>query len=166
MVVNILLTILGIFLILFFESMLVALFNFRIVIVLFLFLFKKVDWKVLFAIFAILFVVFDVVNNLPLGSNLLINSLVLGVLMLSSVFFSLDSGVTAFLVRLVVIFLYYILLLLLPSFLLTGRFGLVSLSDVLFSLVKASITAFLFVLLENIFTSFRNRGNTSQIRLK
>jgi hypothetical protein len=166
MAINILLTVLGVFAILFVESLLVALFNFRVVIVLFLFLFKKIDWKPLLVIFGIISLLLDVVNNLPLGSNLLIISVVLGILMLSSVFFSLDSDITAFLVKFFVVAIYYILLVITPNFLVTGRFGFLSLNDILSSIIKAVVTTFLFILLENIFTGFRSRGNASQIRLK
>jgi hypothetical protein len=166
MLLNILFGIVGIFTIVFFESFLIALFNFRVVVILLLFLFKKVDWKILLLLFSLLFFISDVVNNLPLGSNLLINSAILGVLMLSSLFFSLGSDITGSFVRIFVFTLYYILLKILPSFLISGKLGFLDLKDVFFALLKAVVSTLLVLLIEYVLAGFRERGNTSKIRLK
>lgn len=166
MLLNILFGIVGIFTIVFFESFLIALFNFKVVVILLLFLFKKVDWKILLLLFSLLFFISDVVNNLPLGSNLLINSAILGVLMLSSLFFSLGSDITGSFVRIFVFTLYYILLKILPSFLISGKLGFLDLKDVFFALLKAVVSTLLVLLIEYVLAGFRERGNTSKIRLK
>jgi hypothetical protein len=166
MALNILFGIVGIFGILFLESFFVALFGFRLMVILFIFLFKKVDWKILAVIFSALFFISDVVNNLPLGSNSLISSITLGLLMISSLFFSVDSDITGSFVRIAVFTIYYILLKILPSFFLSGRLGFLDVGDVFSALIKAIVTTLLILLLEYILAGLRNRGNASQIRLK
>ena len=166
MILTVILTILSVILLVFFESFLLALLNFRLSIILFLFLFRKIDWKLLFFPLVFLLLIFDVVKNFPLGTNLLILSLVFGLLLLISLFLSVDSGLTAFFVRTFLFALYYVLLLTLPSFLTVGTFGPLSLSNILVSFVKGVISALLLVLLDNTYAGFRKRGNSSQISLK
>ena len=166
MILNTILTILGVLFLVFFESFLLAFVNFRFSIVLFFFLFKKIDWKLLIISFAILFFVFDVVKNFPLGTNLLIVSVVLGVMILASLFFSTDTGLSSFFIRTFVFFLYYILLLILPPFFTVGTLGTVSIRNLVISLFKGIISALLVAFFDNMFTNFRKRGNSSQIRLK
>ena len=166
MIIYGLFSILGIFLLLFLESLVLSLFNFSFVVAIFFFLFKKVNWKILLFGSCILFLIFDVTNNLPLGSHSLIIALPLGLLIVSSVFFTIDSGFTSFLVRVLIFLVYYILLHLLPSLFSVGSFGFFTFNDFLSSLLKAVVSAFLLLLFEYLFVGFRKRGNTSQIRLK
>ncbi|MDD2578134.1 MAG: hypothetical protein PHP96_01970, partial [Candidatus Dojkabacteria bacterium] len=95
MVLTAILIITSIILLVFLESFLLAFLNFRISIILFLFLFRKVEWKTLLFPFVVLLLIFDVVKNFPLGTNLLVFSLVFGLLLLVSLFLSIDSGITA-----------------------------------------------------------------------
>jgi hypothetical protein len=166
MVLNIVVTILGIIFLVFFESFLLALVNFRFSIIIFFFLFKKIDWKLLIIPFGFLLLIFDVVKNLPLGTNLLILSIVLGFFVLLSLIFSVEGGLTGFFVKGFLFFLYYLLLLALPKFLSVGTLGDLSLRNVIVSFAKGFLSSLILILLDNTFANFRKRGNSSQISLK
>jgi hypothetical protein len=166
MILRILLIILGIIFIVFIESFFGAIFNFKIVIILFFFLFKKVDWKILFALSFVILLVLDVVNRFPLGTNVLIISIPLAVLMLSSLFFSIEYGPSAFFLRILTFLIYYVLYIVAPNFFLSAKFGYITINEFLYSLLKAVFSTFLLILLEYILAEFRDRGNATQIRLK
>lgn len=166
MVLTAILIITSIILLVFLESFLLAFLNFRISIILFLFLFRKVEWKTLLFPFVVLLLIFDVVKNFPLGTNLLVFSLVFGLLLLVSLFLSIDSGITAFLVRVFHFALYYVLLLVVPSLLIEGTFGYLSLRDVLISFLKGIVSAFLLLFLDSAYARLRRRGSSSLISIK
>ncbi len=160
------LAIISVILLVFLESFLLALLNFRLTMILFLFLFRKIDWKLLFFPLFVLSFMFDVVKNFPLGTNFLVLSVVFGLLLIFSLFLSVESGFTTFLVRSFLFTLYYILLLTVPSFLIEGSFGILCLRDVLLSLSKGVLSALLLLLLDRTYANFRKRGGGSQILLK
>ena len=166
MVLTIFLTILSVIFLVFFESFLLALFNFRFSIVLFFFLFRKINWKLLFFPFLFLLLIFDIVKSFPLGTNLLIFSFIFLLFILISLLLSVETGFTAFFVRIFLFAIYYILLLTLPSFLTIGTFGSLSLRNVLVSFLKGVVSALLLVFFDNAYSSFRKRGNSSQISIK
>jgi hypothetical protein len=125
-----------------------------------------VDLKIFSIISFIVFLVFDVVYKLPLGSNILILSIPLLLYLLISMFVSLDFGLVAFLVKTIIFWVYYIILLTLPNLLVVGRFGALTLDEVLRALLRAFLTTLGVFILDYIFTGIRRRGNSSQIRLK
>lgn len=166
MAFNIVITILGIVFLVFFESFLLAFVNFRLSMIIFFFLFKKIDWKLLFIPFTVLLLIFDVVKNFPLGTNLLILTIILGFYVLLSLIFSVEGGLTGFFINIFLFLSYYILLLVLPKFLSVGTLGDLSVRNVLVSLAKAILSSFILLFLNNTFANFRKRGNSSQISLK
>jgi len=166
MTLNILFTVLGVFGLVYFESLLLALFGLRIFLIVFFFLFRKVDWKAFFPVCAFLLLIFDVVYKMPSGSNLLIFSLPFGLYLLFSMIISLDVGVISILVKTLIFWFYYILLIILPNLFISGEFGVFDFSDLLNSLLRAVFSILVLLLLERLYAGFRKRGNTSQIRLK
>jgi hypothetical protein len=86
--------------------------------------------------------------------------------MISSLFFSVDSDITGSFVRIFIFAIYYILLKILPSFFLSGRLGALGFGDLFSALIKGIVSTLLILLLEYILAGFRERGNSSQIRLK
>lgn len=166
MILNILLTVLGIFVLVYFESVLFALFGLRLFIVLFYFLLKKIDWVLFFPVCAILLLIFDVVYKLPLGSNILIFILPFGLYLLLSLFITLEAGILAIFIKTVIFLFYYVLLTVLPNLFVTGEFGVLSFSNLLSSFLRAVFSVLVLLLLEYLYARFRKRGNTSQIRLK
>ncbi len=166
MVLDILFTIVGVFALVYLESLLLALFGFRIFVIIFFFLFRRIDWKPFFFVSAIILLIFDVVYKVPLGSNILILILPFGLFLLLSMFVSLDGGVLSILVKTLVFFLYYILLVLLPNLFVVGEFGFLTFNNLLSSLLRAVLSVLVLLLLEYLYAGFRKRGNNSQIRLK
>lgn len=166
LILNIFLTILGLFSLVYLESLFLALIGIKLSLIIFFFLFRKVDAKIFFVISLIAFLVLDVVYKLPLGSNVLIISIPLFLYLLISMFVSLDFGFVAFLVKTVIFWAYYIILLTLPNFFVVGRLGTLTWDEVLRALLRAFLTVLGVFILDYILAGFRKRGNSSQIRLK
>jgi len=166
MVLDILFTILGVFALVYFESLFLALFGFRLFIIIFFFLFRKVDWKPFFPVAAVSLLIFDVVYKLPLGSNMLMVAIPFGLYLLLSLFISLEIGFVSFFIQIAIFWFYYVLLAVLPNLFVTGQFGFLTTNNLLISLLRAVISVLVLFLLERLYASFRKRGNTSQIRLK
>lgn len=166
LILNIFLTILGLFALVYLESLFVALIGFKLSLVIFFFLFRKVDLKIFFIISFFVFLVFDVVYKLPLGSNILILSIPLLAYLLVSMFVSLDLGLVAFVVKTVIFWAYYVMLLVLPNLFVVGRFGALTWDEVLRALLRGVLTTVGVFILDYVLAGFRKRGNSSQIRLK
>lgn len=166
MILNILFTIVGIFVLVYLESLLLTLFGLRIFVIIFFFLFRRIDWKPFFPVSVIVLLIFDVIYKLPLGSNILIFILPFGLLLLLSMFVSLDGGIVSVFVKTLVFFFYYILLVLLPNLFVAGEFGFLTFNNLLTSLLRAVLSVLVLLFLEYLYTGFRKRGNSSQIRLK
>ena len=166
LILNIFLTILGLFALVYFENLIFALIGIKLSLVIFFFLFRKVDSKIFFVVFLLVFLILDVVYKLPLGSNILVLSVPLLLYLLVSMFVSLDLGLIAFMVKTVIFWVYYILLFILPNLFTVGSFGVLTWDEVLRALLKAFLTAVGVFILDYILASFRRRGKSSQIRLK
>jgi hypothetical protein len=166
MIINILLTIIGVFVLVYLESIFWTLLGLRLSVLIFFLFFRKVEWKYFFLVSFIVFLVFDIVFKLPLGSNILIISLPFAVYLVILMFVSLDSGPLTFFIKTIIFWIYYILLHLLPDLFLSGKWGFFDLNMFLGSLLKAVLTVLIVVFLDYISLGFRKRGNTSQIRLK
>lgn len=165
-ILQIILVTVGFFLLEFLEHFFLSLFNFRILFVLFLFGYKKIDWKILLLLSGIIAIIIDVTMHYRLGTNLLLFVIPVAVLSLFSVFFSLDEGVVSYVLKFVVSIIYYVSNALLPSLLLDGKWGVFNGNVLLVCIMKALITVLLLFLLDMLMDRFRKRGNTSQIRLK
>lgn len=166
LILNIFLTILGLFALVYFENLILALIGIKLSLVIFFFLFRKVDSKIFFAVSLILFLILDVVYKLPLGSNILVLAIPLFMYLLISIFVSLDFGLVAFLVKTVIFWVYYITLLTLPNLFIVGKFGAFTWDEVLSALLMAFLTSIGVFTLDYILAGFRRRGKSSQIRLK
>lgn len=156
----------GLFLLIFVEAFFVNLFAFRIIFLLFLFAYKKLDWKELLSVFFVISLIMDVTMHYKLGTNLLLFMIPLGVFSLFTLFSSVEDGVGAYIVRFFSIFLYYVLNLMLPSFLLTGTLGSINGRSVLYSFVASLFAILLLFLISYMIGGIRKRGSPSQIRLK
>jgi hypothetical protein len=166
MALNILFTILGFFVLVYFESLFLAFLGIRLFIIIFFFLFREISWEVLFVASVLLLLVFDVIYKVPLGSNILMFVLPFGLFVLLSMFISLRAGIVSFIIKILIFSLYYILLLLLPNLFVSGELGFVSLVDLRSSFLRAVLSVLILLLLEYVYARFRKRGNSSQIRLK
>lgn len=163
---TILYVIVSIFLLIFLESIFTHLFTFRLVFLLFLFAYKKVDWRQLLIVSVIVSLVMDVTMHYTLGTNLLMFVIPLSLFALFSTFSSVEDGVGSYVVRFFSIFLYYILNLILPPLFLSGTLGLVNGKLIIYLLINSVISVLLLVLVNHVLGGLRKRGNASQIRLK
>jgi len=154
------------FLLLFLESFFVHLISFRIIFLVFLFAFKKLDWKQLLIMAILISIAMDVTTHYRLGTNLLMLILPLSLFSIFSLFSSVEDGVGSYIVKFLAIFTYYILNLILPSLLLSGTLGIVNGKLILVSLVSSLVSMGLLLLVDYILGGIRKRGNISQIRLK
>lgn len=166
LILQIVLGIVGLFLLQFLEHFLLALFNIRAMFVLFLFLYKKIDWQILLPFTVLTTIILDVTMHYKLGTNLLLFVIPLSVLSLLSLVFSAEDGIVSYILKFLISLLYYILNALLPSLLLDGKWGVLNGKMFLLCIWKAVVTTVLLVLLDTFMDRFRKRGNTSQIRLK
>ncbi len=166
MILNLLFIILGVFTIVYVESFVLSILGLRFAVVIFFFLFRKIDWKLLSIIMVTGFLIFDVVYKFPLGSNMLVLSLPFALYLLISMFISLDSGIVPFIIKILLFWFYYALLMVLPNLFLSGSFGLLDLDGFLRALLRSVLSVLVLLLLEYLYARFRKRGNTSQIRLK
>jgi hypothetical protein len=140
--------------------------GFKIIFLLLLFTFKKIDWKQLFVLTLAISLVLDITTHYKMGTNLLLFTIPLGMFALFSLFSSVEDGVGSYVVRFFSIFLYYILNLVLPELLISGKFGYIDGRAILFSLIKALLSILLMFSINYVIGGVRKRGNASQIRLK
>lgn len=166
MLLNILFTILGLFTLVYIESIFLALLGIRLFVILFFFFLRRVEWKLFFILSAIALLIFDVVYKMPLGSNILILTIPFALYLIISMFVSLDSGLVSYFVKIFLFWLYYILMQLLSNLFVVGEFGSLIFNDLLSALLRAVLSTLILLLLEYIYARFRKRGNNSQIQLK
>lgn len=165
-VLKILYVVVSLFLLLFLESIFIHLFAFRIIFLVFLFANKKIDWRQLLVVTTIMSLIMDVTMHYKLGTNLLIFMIPLALFALFSMFSTVEDGIGSYIVRFFSIFLYYILHLTLPYFILSGTSGVINGRLTLFALINSLISILLLFLVNYVIGGVRKRGNTSQIRLK
>ena len=158
--------ILGMVALVFLESFFVSFLGFKLLVVLFFVLFRKIEWKYLFFIFLPIFLILDVIDNYTLGTNMFLISIPLGILIIGSKVLPTDYGVGSFVTKFVLFFIYYVLSVFIPSILLFGNFAHITWEDVVFFLIKSVVSVVLVVLFDRLFVGISNRGNISQIRLK
>lgn len=137
--IKVLLTTILIFLLLFLESFFFELFSFSLLILVLLLLWKRINPVVFYILITFFAIILDSVNHFPLGTHILVISIVLFVLELLSIVIP-SEGRLQYLSVFFSTFLYYILLLLLGSLLQDGVFPKVSSSLVNITLVSVATT--------------------------
>lgn len=165
-VLEILYIIVGLFFILSLEAFFGSFLGFKIIFLVLLFAYKKIDWKKLFLFILVISLVMDVTMHYKLGTNLLLFTIPLGLFAFFSLFSSVEDGIGSYVVRFFAIFLYYILNLILPELLILGNLGHIDMRAVLVSLTKVVVSILLLFLINYVIGGMRKRGSTSQIRLK
>lgn len=150
----------------FVESFFLALLNFRVSFLFFLFGYRKVDKKWLLLVFVVLSIIFDVTMHYRLGTNLLLFLLPSLVVWLFSILFSEESMIGLHLSNFLASLIFCLANILLPDFLQKGVFGFLDWKMVGICVLKALVATLLLFLIEVLFGRFRDRGNASQIRLK
>lgn len=165
-VLEILYIIVALFFIIFLEAFFGSFLGIKIIFLVLLFTYKKMDWKKLFLFTLAISLVMDVTMHYKLGTNLLLFTIPLGLFDFFSLFSSVEDGTGSYVVRFFAIFLYYILNLILPELLISGNLGNINMRAVLVSLIKVAVSILLLFLINYVIGGMRKRGNISQIRLK
>lgn len=148
------------------ESFLSSLFGFKAAFLLILLLQNRLDRRLLLSVSFLFFLIFDVMNHWILGSNFLIILIPLALHYILSLFLSTNSGFFYYVFKFITIFLYYVLLIVIPPFLLNRVFGYVQFNDLLWISLKTFISTILLVILESWLDGVRDRGKSSEIKIK
>jgi hypothetical protein len=155
MAINILITVVGIFLTITLESFFISLLSFSITVIVFLVLLNKVNWKYWMLITIILTIFIDIILHRPLGITMFVTSLIVGILNLLFLVVPQKQNLISYIPHLFSVFIYYILLVLLPTFFEDRVWGDLSLRIVLLSLVKSIITVILIYIINILSSNFR-----------
>jgi|GEM_PF-2170957 len=164
-VLKLIYTITGVFLFTFLESLFSSLLGINVAFILFLFLYKKVDWRVLFSLMFIVCLIADVTSHYMLGTNFLTAMLALIFFSVLSIFFSTEAGILSWIVRMFAFFVYYSLLFVLPSFFLNRTFAPITVDVLKISLFRSIISLVIIILCEIVAGRFRKEGDKSNIKL-
>ncbi len=164
-VLKLIYTITGVFLFTFLESLFSSLLGINIAFILFLFLYKKVDWRVLFSLMFVVCLIIDVTSHYMLGTNFLVAMLALIFFSVLSIFFSTEVGILSWIVRMFAFFVYYSLLFVLPSFFLNRTFAPITVDVLKISLFRSIISLVIIILCEIVAGRFRKEGDKSNIKL-
>jgi hypothetical protein len=157
MLIKILLIIIGIFLLLVFESFFNSLFSFSILVVILLILIDKMDWKK-WSIFALVTtIMIDIILLRSIGLTLLLLSIVITILYLLFLLVPKKQVILSYLPYLFAIFIFYILLDLLSSFVQDGVWGTLTWESVLKDMVRSTISTVIIFLINLVIDNFRAR---------
>lgn len=148
------------------ESFFSALFGLKVAFFLILLLQNRLDRKLLLVISFLFFLILDVMNHWVLGSNFLMALIPLILHYILSLFLSTNSGFFYYIFKLVTLFVYYILIIVIPPFLLNRVFGTLSFNEFISISIKVFISTILLVILEGWLNGFRDRGRGSEIKIK
>ncbi|HRX43665.1 hypothetical protein GX618_03400 [Candidatus Dojkabacteria bacterium] len=161
--IEVLLIIISIFVLLFLESFLFELFSFSILILVLLLLWKRINPVVYYILITFFAITLDSVNHFPLGTHVLVISILLFVFDLLSIVIP-SEGKLHYLTILLSTFLYYILLLLIGSLLQDGAFPKVWGSLVNIAVVSG-ITTILYAFVNRFLKSIQYEGSKSRLTL-
>ncbi len=157
--------IIGTFVLIFLDGLFSALIGLKLIFILLLLLYKKVDWRILFSVMFLLFLITDVVYHYALGTSFLIALIALIFYSITSTFVS-TTGIFSWLVKLVTFFIYYILLSTVPSLFLTQKFSNITLDTLLYSLLISAISVVITTSLQQLVSRVRDEsGGKSKIKL-
>ena len=151
--------------VIFLESFLIALCNFRIFFLVVLLLFKKINWKYIL-IFAILTsLILDVVYHYILGTNLLILAIPLLVMLGISLLIPIDNTLPGYVVKLFCIILYYFLVYWIPNLLIMGNFQTITFGIIVGIVLKSIFSLGICVVFDILWGKLRKKETLTKLRL-
>lgn len=160
---KILYVIIGIISTVFLEGFLFNAFGVRISFILMLLLLGRLDTKWTMAILVIYAIISDVVFHYPLGTDILLIGIPSLLLFLSSFLFSINKGLVGYVIKFIVIVFYFILISILPPFLLNGSFGILTWHIILMIGIKSLLLVLMVYVIE-VLLNF-TRGKESNIKI-
>lgn len=158
---TILLSILTVFL----DSFFVALAGFRILPVIVITMYNRVNWKYI-AIFSLLSsLLLDVVYHYVLGTNLLILVLILFLGRIIAIFVPWGNNIGSYALKYLGFILYYILLALIPTLISNGTWGILSWSVAGGSLLKSLLAIGFCFVFDIVLSRVRSKDSTTKLKL-
>ena len=140
---NVLFIIIGLVLGLVVESFFSAFCTFSFVFFLILFVYRKLDWKIMVAFVIAITIILDVVNHFVLGSFLSVYGISFVILEILYAFFPEDDSIFGSIPTLIASWLFYLLMLILPYLISFGEWRGLPLQDIFRSLLFAVFTILL-----------------------
>jgi len=158
---TILLSILTVFL----DSFFVALAGFRILPVIAITMYNKVNWKYLVVFSLLSSLLLDVVYHYVLGTNLLILVIILFLGRIIAIFVPWGSNLGSYALKYLSFILYYILLALIPSLISSGTWGILSWGVVGGALLKSIFAVGFCLLFDVLLSRVRSKDNSTKLKL-
>lgn len=162
---TILYTLLAIIGVVFFENLFVALCNFRILFLISLITFKKVDWRYLCVFVAVTSIILDVIYHYTFGTNLIIIAIPYLILLATSLFVPFGKTLPSYVVKFFAFIIYYILLTIVPNFFTEGVFAQLSWGILLSILIKSVVAILVCFITDLVWDRFRGKDSGSKLRL-
>ena len=140
MLINIVITVIGIFFAITLESFFISLLNFSFLIIILLILSQKLNWKYWVLITVFLTILIDILLHQPIGVGMLISSICVAILNLLFLFVPQKNNLLSYIPHLFSIIIYYILFSTIPSFFEDSVWGVLSLRVILFIVIKSLVS--------------------------
>jgi hypothetical protein len=156
MLINILLTIVGIFLLISFEGFLTSLFSFSAVFVALLFLLDKVRWEIWLILAFVVTLFVDILLQRALGTTLLVTSVSSTVLYLLFLIIPQKQVILSYIPYLISTLLFYILLDLFTPFLQDRVWGTLTWQGLLHDLTRSVVTVGIIFVVNTVISNFRS----------
>jgi hypothetical protein len=158
MLINILLTIVGIFLLISFEGFITSLFSFSVVFVALLFLLDKVRWEIWLILAFIVTLFVDIMLQRALGTTLLVTSVSSTVLYLLFLIIPQKQVVLSYIPYLISTLLFYILLDLFTPFLQDRVWGILTWQGLLHDLIRSIAGVGIIFVVNTVISNFRSHN--------
>jgi len=147
----------------FLEGFLFNAFGVRIFFVLILLLLGRFNIKWVMATLIIYSLISDVVFHYPLGTDILLVGIPLLILFLSSFLFSINEGLVGYVIKFVAIAIYFVLISILPPFILNGSFGILTWHIILMISIKSLLLTVIVYVIDVLLNL--TRGKESNIKI-
>ena len=156
MPIKILITIIGVLLLLSFESFFITLFSFSIFIILIFILVDKIDWKKWVFLTVLISLLIDIMLHRSLGVTLLTVSISTSSLYLLFIVMPKKRIALSYIPYFLSIFLFYILIIVLTPLIQSGVLGVLTWQILLSSMIKSFVSTLLIWGINGIMDNFRS----------
>ena len=156
MLIKILVTILGIFFLLAFESFFMTLCSFSIFIIIIFILMDKINWKKWVFITTLISLLIDIIIHRSLGVTLFSVSISISSLYLLFMIMPKERVVLSYFPYFISIFLFYILIIVLTPLIQSGVLGVLTWQIIISSVIKSLVSAVLIWGINMVMDNFRS----------
>lgn len=155
MLINILVIIIGLFLLIALESFFSTLFSFSILVIVLLLMIDKMSWKKWVILSVLSTILIDILLLRSIGTTLLIVAIISAFLYLLFLLMPKKEALFSYLPYFFAVFLFYILLDLLTPFVQDGVWGILTWQSVLKDMVRTTISTVIIFLTNLVIDNFR-----------